>query len=230
VVNFLENWEINSQNSRTNHDHKIGLVERTGRGVDIIYRGLLRHGKQRPDYSRTDRYSVVLRLSLSEANLAFLELVLKEEERIGKPLPIDALITLSVLQEQKRLNRDELAAFLQKDTAAAKRTLEALVEAGLVQPHGATRGRTYTLSPQVYKELGETVEYVRQAGFDLLQQEQLVRNYVRLNGSIRRNEVMSLCRLDGMGAYRLLRRLTENGILKMQGNRGSAYYIPGPDF
>jgi len=76
--------------------------------VDIIYRGLLRHGKQRPDYSRTDRYSVVLRLSLSDANLAFLELVLKEEDGFGRSLPIDSLITLSILLEQKRVNRKEL--------------------------------------------------------------------------------------------------------------------------
>lgn len=209
---------------------RIGLVERTGRGVDIIYRGLLRYGKRHPDYSRTDRYSVILKLSLSEADLAFLELVLKEEERRGRSLPIDSLIALSVLREQKRVNREELAVFFQKAPVAVGRTLEILVEAGLVQPHGATRARTYTLSPQVYKELGSEVEYARQAGFDRLQQEQLVHNYVKLNGSIRRNEVMSLCRLDGMGAYRLLRRLAEKGTLKMQGNRGSAYYIPGSDF
>jgi ATP-dependent DNA helicase RecG len=209
---------------------RIGLVERTGRGVEIIYRGLLRYGKRRPDYSRSDRYSVVLRLSLSDANLAFLELILREEERLGRPLHIDSLIALSVLREQRRVSREELAVFLQRDSAAVGRVLETLVEAGLVQPHGATRARTYTLSPQVYKELGAEIEYARQAGFDRLQQEQLVHNYVKLNGSIRRNEVMSLCRLDGMGAYRLLRRLVEKRMLQMQGNRGSAYYIPGPDF
>jgi ATP-dependent DNA helicase RecG len=209
---------------------RIGLVERTGRGVDIIYRGLLRYGKSRPDYSRTDRHTVVLRLSLSEANLAFLNLVLKEEERTGKPLPIESLITLSLLQEQKRLPRNELASFIQKDSADAGRTLEALVEAGLVQPHGATRGRTYTLSPQVYKELGATVEYTRQAGFARLQQEQLVRNYVRQAGSIRRAEVMDLCRLDQGQAYRLLKRMVDTEILKRKGSKRGTFYVPGEKF
>jgi len=209
---------------------RIGLVERTGRGVDIIYRGLLRYGKSRPDYSRTDRHTVVLRLSLSEANLAFLNLVLKEEERTGKPLPIESLITLSLLQEQKRLTRNELASFIQKDSADAGRTLEALVEAGLVQPHGATRGRTYTLSPQVYKELGATVEYTRQAGFARLQQEQLVRNYVRQAGSIRRAEVMDLCRLDQGQAYRLLKRMVDTEILKRKGSKRGTFYVPGEKF
>jgi ATP-dependent DNA helicase RecG len=209
---------------------RIGLVERTGRGVDIIYRGLLRYGKTRPDYSRTDRHNVILRLSLSEANLAFLKLVLKEEDRFGKPLPIDTLITLSVLREQKRVNRSELATFLQKSSVDAGRTLEALVEAGFVQPHGATRGRTYTLSPQIYKELGEKAEYARQAGFDRLQQEQLVRNYVEQNGSIRRSDVMILCRLDKNQAYRLLKHMVASNTLERIGKGRWSRYIRGPQF
>jgi len=209
---------------------RIGLVERTGRGVEIIYRGLLRYGKPRPDYSRSDRYSVILRLSLSDANLAFLQLILKEEERFGRSLPIDSLITLSILLEQKRVNRTELAVFLQKDSAAAGRTLESLVEAGLVQPHGATRGRTYTLSLQVYKELGAEVEYTRQVGFDRLQQEQLVRSFVEQNNRIRRSDVMKLCRLDKDQAYHLLKDMVDTGILKRMGEKRGAYYIPGENF
>ena len=209
---------------------RIGLVERTGRGVDIIYRGLLRYGKPRPDYSRTDRHTVVLRMSLSEANLAFLHLVLKEEERTGKPLPIESLIILSVLQELKRLTRNDLASLIQRTPADAGRILEALVEAGLVQPHGVTRGRTYTLSPQVYKELGANVEYARQIGFDRLQQEQLIRNYVRQTGSIRRAEVMDLCRLDQGQAYRLLKKMVASGILERKGAKRGVFYVPGEKF
>ncbi len=209
---------------------RVGLVERTGRGVDIIYRGLLRYGKPRPDYSRTDRHSVILRLSLSEANLAFLELVLKEEERLGRPLSTDVLIVLSVLLKQKRVSRTELASFLQKDSAAAGRTLEQLVEAGLVQPHGATRGRTYTLSLQVYKELGAEVEYTRQVGFNRLQQEQLVRSFVAQNKRIRRSDVMKLCRLDKDQAYHLLKDMVDAGILKRIGEKRGTYYIADESF
>jgi ATP-dependent DNA helicase RecG len=91
---------------------RIGLVERTGRGIDLIYRGLLHYGRHRPDYSRTDTRNVVLRLNLSDADLAFLEMVLKDEARRGASLPIDSLIALSALREQKRINSDELAEFL----------------------------------------------------------------------------------------------------------------------
>ena len=60
---------------------RLGLVERTGRGVDLIYRGLLRYGRARPDYSRSDSSSVVLRMPTSDADLSFLRLIVEEENR-----------------------------------------------------------------------------------------------------------------------------------------------------
>jgi ATP-dependent DNA helicase RecG len=209
---------------------RIGLVERTGRGVDIIYRGLVRYGRQRPDYSGTDAHSVVLRLNLGKANLAFLKMVLKEEERRRAPLPTDSLIVLSALRERKRLSGDELSGTLQRDHASSLAVLEALAEAGLVQRHGVARGRTYTLSPQVYRELGDEVEYTRQVGFDGLQQEQLVRRHVLEHDRIRRRDVMELCRLDRNQAYRLLSRLTKEGVLIQKGERRFAFYERGENF
>ena len=57
---------------------RIGLVERTGRGVDIIFQGLLRYGRPAPDYGRSGATSVVVRLPGGEADLNFLQLVMAE--------------------------------------------------------------------------------------------------------------------------------------------------------
>jgi ATP-dependent DNA helicase RecG len=106
---------------------RVGLVERTGRGVDLIYRGLLRYGRAKPDYSRSSATSVVLRLSASAADFDFLRLMLDAEQRNGGPLPIDSLIALTCLRDQRRLTVEELATLIQKDRAAAKQTLEGLM-------------------------------------------------------------------------------------------------------
>ena len=63
---------------------RVGLVERSGRGVDKIYRGMLRFGRPEPDYRRTDVNSVVLQLATVEADEAFLKLVIDEERRRGR--------------------------------------------------------------------------------------------------------------------------------------------------
>lgn len=204
---------------------RIGLVERTGRGVDLIYRGMLRFGRHNPDFSQSDSHSVVLRLSMATADEAFLKLVLEEENKRGGQMPIDSLIILATLREQRRASSEQLSEWLQKDLSRVASSVESLVESGLLQAHGAGRGRTYTLSPDLYRLLGKKVEYTRQAGFDRLQHEQMVEKYLSQQGRITRQEVIDLCRLTPDQAYKLLKRLCEENSIIKHGDRKSAYYV-----
>lgn len=204
---------------------RIGLVERTGRGVDLIYRGMLRYGRNLPDYSQSTPYSVVLRLSLADADQQFLKVVLAEEARLGERMPIDSLIVLDALREGRRLKIDELAEAVQKEAARVRASVETLVETGLLQAHGTGRGRSYTLSSQLYDLQGKRAEYIRQAGFNKLQSEQLVKNYVQKNKRITRSDVMTLCNMTKMQAYRLLKKLCDEEVIQKHGDRKSSYYV-----
>ncbi len=206
---------------------RIGIVERSGRGVDKIYRGMLRFGRPEPDYSDTNLHSVVVRLATVEADEAFLRLVIEQEKQRNGLLPMDSLIVLAALREQKRLGAEELAQSIQRNLARTKSTLEQLVEAGLVDAHGTSRSRTYTLSAAVYRESGEEIAYTRQAGFTDLQHEQMVLAHVNHHGRIQRSQVMELCRLNRGQAYRLLSKLKEEGKLEQQGEKRGAYYTLG---
>ena len=203
---------------------RLGLAERTGRGVDLIYQGMLRYGRPAPDYASSDRGGVTVRFNAGPADLRFLELVLEQENRTQAPLPVDSLLALATLRTRRRADLAELAHAIQRSTDSARVVLERLVEAGLVQPHGQTRGRTYTLSPAVYRKLGQDAAYVRQAGFDRLQQEQLVLNLVTQRGHISRKDVIELCQLTPDQATRLLRALVEAGKLIRRGDRKGASY------
>ena len=204
---------------------RIGVVERSGRGVDKIYRGLLRFGRQQPDYSRTDSTSVILQLATGAADERFLRLVVEQEaSQGGRPLPIDSLIALAAVREHKRLSVEELASAIQRDTARAKRTLERLLEVGLVQAHGSTRGRTYTLSAELYQSTGDKAAYTRQVGFSKLQQPEMVLNYVRQHGQIRRADVMDLCHMSASQASKLLQQLRDDGRLVANGEKRGSFY------
>ena len=203
---------------------RIGIVERSGRGVDKIYRGMLRFGRPEPDYGRTDNDNVVLQLATVEADEPFLQLVVEQERKQqGAPLPIDSLIALAALREHKRLGADELALHIHRNGAQAKRTLEHLVEAGLVVPYGQTK-RSYTLSAEVYRSKGQQVAFTRQAGFTPLQHEQMILAHVRNHGRIKRLEVIELCHLDDGQASRLLTRLTNEGKLVQHGEKKGRFY------
>ena len=58
-----------------------GLAERTGRGVDLIFQGLLRYGRPEPDYSGSNASTVQVVLSSTEADLPFLKMIIEEENR-----------------------------------------------------------------------------------------------------------------------------------------------------
>lgn len=206
---------------------RIGVVERSGRGVDTIYRGMLKFGRPAPDYSRTDAHNVVLQLPTVPADVAFRHMVVDYERQRGGELPIDSLIALGALREAKRLSAEDLAHSIQRDVANAKRTLEALTEAGLVEAHGNTRGRSYTLSANVYRAQGDKLAYTRQIGFSQVQQPEMVVNYVRQHGRIQRSEVMALCHLNEGQAKALLQRLRGESRLIQHGERRWTYYTLG---
>jgi ATP-dependent DNA helicase RecG len=206
---------------------RIGLAERTGRGVDLIYQGLLRYGRPEPDYSRSDSTTVIVRLATAEADIPFLRLILEEEKRAGIPIQIESLIVLARLRKERRLDLPTLANALQREESSARALLERLVEAGLVEAYGIKKGRTYTLSARVYRELGQSFDYIRQAGFNLIQQEQMVLQYAQKHGRITRKETVELCRVSEDQASRILRKLDAKGKLKLIGKgRGAHYRVP----
>jgi ATP-dependent DNA helicase RecG len=206
---------------------RIGVVERSGRGVDTIYRGMLKFGRSAPDYSRTDARNVVLRMPTEPADLEFRRIVVDEERRRNSELPIDSLIALDALRQLKRLSVEQLAERIQRDVASAKRTLEALTEAGFVEAHGATRGRSYMLSAAVYGAVAGKAAYTRQAGFAPIQNEQMVLSYVRQHGRIKRSEAMELCRLSEGQVKALLKRMCQSDLLILQGRGPSSFYRIG---
>ncbi|GAB4408002.1 MAG: ATP-binding protein [Anaerolineae bacterium] len=205
---------------------RIGLVERTGRGVSIIYEGLLRTGRMPPDYSRTTEAYVTLILPGGSGDLDFVSLIVREENRQQEPFSVEELLILSLLWREREVDITDVVLLIQQDEIAARRVLERLVERGLAEAHGHTRSRRYHLSALVYREMGELAAYVRRRGFDRLQMEQMILEYVRAHKRITRREVMELCRVNKDQARYLLQLLVEGGYLELVGQGRNAHYVP----
>jgi len=203
---------------------RIGLAERTGRGVDLIYYGMLRYGRPVPDYSGSDHTTVAVRLSSAEPDTDFLRMIISAEEKTGTRMPLESLIALARLRVERRLDVHELASAIQKNEFAARAVLERLAEAGFVTAHGVKKGRTYTLSASVYQKMGITAGYVRQAGFDSIQHEQMIVNFIRQRKRIQRQEVVDLCQIGPYQATRLLDKLVKAKNLKRLGQKRGVYY------
>jgi len=200
------------------------VVERTARGIDTIFYQQLRNGRPAPSYDRSNERSVVLVLPGGRANLNFVRLI-EEESQANRPLSLDELLILNHLWLERQITTADVAKLIQKSEADARGRLQRLVEAGLVEPRGTRKGRVWHLSGTVYRRLGQQVAYVRQRGFEPLQQEQMVLQYLSKYSSINRAEAARLCNLSLPQAYRLLKRLEAAGrIRRLSGvTKGTRY-------
>lgn len=200
---------------------RAGIVERTARGIDTIFYEQLRNGRPAPNYGRSDDTGVVLVLPGGQANLEFARIV-AEESQSGRALALDDLLLLNHLWLERRLTTAEASALIQKPEAEARSRLQRLVEAGLAESRGERKARTWHLSAATYRRLGDRAGYVRQRGFEPLQQEQMLLQYAQKHGSIGRTEAAELCQLSLPQAYRTLQRLVTKGLLEQLGRRGRA--------
>jgi len=200
---------------------RAGIVERTARGIDTIFYEQLRNGRPAPSYERSNETGVVVVLPGGQANLDFVRL-LAEESRAGRDLRLDELL-LNALWQDRRLTTDEAARFTQKPESDARAVLNRLVEAGLVEPRGERKGRTWHLSAATYRRLGQPAAYVRQRGFEPIQQ-QMVLQYVERHGRITRREAAELCHLGPYQATRLLDRMVQSGQRVRRGTRRGSFY------
>lgn len=202
---------------------RAGIVERTARGIDTIFYEQLRNGRPAPSYARSNEATVSVVIPGGAANLDFVRLLVTEAQQ-GRDLTLDEMLILNTLWQARSLTTDDAARLVQKPDAEARAALHRLVEAGLVEERGQKKGRTWHLSAATYRLLGDKAGYVRQRGFEPLQQEQMVLQYVEKHGRITRGEAAELCRLSPDQAYRLLTRLTQEGQLVRQGSKKGAWY------
>ena len=203
---------------------RIGLVERVGRGVGIIYAGQLRNGRIPPDYSTSTVAGVNVILPGGPADLKFVELLVTEENRRQRTFSVSELLILAHLWRERQVETQTITKLIQRRETEARTVTENLVESGLVEARGSGKGRSYILSASVYRELGQSVSYVHAKGFEAEQMEQMILQYVKAHGQVTRQDVMELCRVNENQAAYLLKKLVKSSELQLVGKGRTAAY------
>ena len=201
---------------------RIGLAERTGRGIDRIYEGSVIYGRPLPDYSESTETYVKLFIQRSEPDLAFAHMISSEENKRGRMLPINSLLILSALQTQGRAMIQELAEAIHISEARTRANVERLLESGLIEKDG--KAEAYILNPKVYKEQVYPASYARQTEPDKLKREQVVLKFAKQQGYVTRDNVRELFDISNSQAYRVLKKLADKRELVLVGKGRSARY------
>lgn len=203
---------------------RIGLAERTGRGIDKIYTAMLRSGHALPDYSASTNTSVDLRLNSAELDKNYIKMIISEEERLQRTMPLDALIILSVLKTERRATIKLLSFHIQKPISDARSVVEWLIELGMVEGIGNGSARRYMLSSKVYSITNNKIGYTRQRGWDTMQERELILAHLNQYNKITREDVVELCRCTPNHASWLLRQLVKDKMIQLYGAGRGAFY------
>lgn len=202
---------------------RAGIVERTARGIDTIFEEQLRNGRPAPIFNRSTSTDVVGVLPGGAANLEFVRLI-AEENQEGKPLRLDELLLLNGLWMERRQSTAEASELIQKSEPEARAVLGSLIERGFVEPRGEGKGRTYHLSAAIYRRLGARSAYVHQRGFEPLQQEQMILQFLGSHGKIARRDIAALCKISPAQARTVISKLLKAGKIVQRGSKRGAFY------
>lgn len=192
---------------------RVGLAEKTGRGIDRIFEGSLIYGRGFPDYSNTTSAVVSLFIPRSKPDAQLTKMIAEEHNRLGRPLPINTLLVLNMLRDSPRSDVKQLSETLNLSETMIKAILDRAIETGLVEGYGAGRGRNYSLSRELYQDKGKTAGYVRQRDIDETRHQELIISMARSNEYISRADVVNLLHVKESKAYGLLKTLVEQGAL-----------------
>lgn len=203
---------------------RIGLAERTGRGIDRIFEGSLLYGRLLPDYSNSTQSSVKLFIPKGPTDKAFICMVSEEQQRLGRSLPIHLLLALDAVKQLHRASVQDVAERIHTDEGRVRVVLETLVESGLVERLGNGRGRYYIMSSRYSKKTNNAVEYVRNRDIDALRHQELVMQLAQTKGEVTRADVVELLHVTPSQAYRILQKLKDAGQLSLEGKGAGAKY------
>jgi ATP-dependent DNA helicase RecG len=208
------------------------LAEEVGRGVDRMYREMVRSGRPTPTIDATfDQVRVALVGGAPNINIA--RYVAQLEPSIRDDT--DAMIVLLRLCSARTVTGKNIAPLLQKSPEEAEASLRHLAseQIGMIEPTRQTARAaypSYRLRETALKQLGSAVPYARHTSDEI---DRRVIAHVHEYGRVTNTTVQNLFNVGMARARQILAGLVERGILvkTSQAQRGpSVEYGPGAKF
>ena len=208
------------------------LAEETGRGVDRMYREMIRAGQDLPLFEEgIDYVRVVLSGGAPRTSIARFVAELPAEERDDT----DSMLVLFTLCQRRTVTAAEISTILQKGSAEAELVLRRLSAdtPGILEPtreSARTRNPKYRLRADVLKSLGAAVRYHRRTTDAV---DRKVISHMEEYGKISNRTLQNLFDIDVWRARDILADLQQRGIIlrTSTATRGpNVEYGPGTEY
>ena len=199
---------------------RLKYVQRTGQGVDIIFREMVSSGKPYPQYHVYNE-AVALTIFSAIDDVNFVKFIASEQDKIQKMLPLSELMILRYLTEHKRIMLSEAQELTQLPAAEARKSCNDLIKNGLIE----LSGKEYMLTAKVYEAIKSDVEYVQDTVIRYVKAKSLIGEYLKSAEFITNEKIRELCGFTRQQARTTLDKMQSEGILRLEGKgRAARYY------
>lgn len=188
---------------------KIGIVERSGVGLDRIFIKTISDGKGLPNFNGTNDDCVVLNIPAKIRDLNFVYYI----EKINKEKQIDFNARDFIHLEKIRI----------EEKIEDKKILNYFYKIGIIEKVGKSRGQKYILSKNFYEFIDKKSEYTRKKWLPKEQQKQVLLNYFAQHKKGRKNDFRELFehKLTNRQIDILLNELKKEEIIFFDGSQRS---------
>lgn len=200
---------------------RLRYVQRTGQGVDIIFREMISMGKPYPEYYEfADAVSLTLRSTTEDTD--FVKFIVQEQEKQQKLFSLSELMILRHFTDNKRLKLSEAQELTQVPLDAVKKSINNLVKMGLIE----TVGRAYMLTAKVYSFIKSDLEYTQDKVVRYIKAKEMILEYLHTNENITNEKVQQLCGYSRQQARTILERMKKDELIYLLGRgRGAKYML-----
>lgn len=196
---------------------RCGLVERSGQGMNLMFERSIQQGKQRPDFTGTDKYNVVITLLGQVRDLRFLEFIEKVGRETLASFGTHDFLVLDLVHREERVPE------------YLKPSLLKLLELGLIESLGRGKGIRYILSRRGYAAIRKKGVYTRKKGLDRETNKALLLKHITDNateGSTLTELKQVLPSETHSSVQWLLRQMKDEGRIRLEGRTKAARWYP----
>lgn len=192
-------------------------VQRTGQGVDIIFREMISSGKPFPEYkSYNDAVSLTIYSAIDDID--FVKFIANEENGLSRSFSLSELMILRYLKDNRKITMSDL---IQEARDQAQNACNNLKRYGLIE----LSGNEYMLTAKIYDELKNSVDYTKDKAIQYIKAREMILKYIRDRGFINNELVRELCGFSQKQARIILQRMRKENLIELSEKGRYAKYI-----
>lgn len=195
-------------------------VQRTGQGVDIIFREMISSGKPFPEYkSYNDAVSLTIYSAIDDID--FVKFIANEENGLSRSFSLSELMILRYLKDNRKITMSVAESLIQEARDQAQNACNNLKRYGLIE----LSGNEYMLTAKIYDELKNSVDYTKDKAIQYIKAREMILEYIRDRGFINNELVRELCGFSQKQARIILQRMRKENLIELSEKGRYAKYI-----